>query len=171
MGSQASWKRTALTLSDSDDEAVFAELVASVFKATLSNAVRVSGSRSSSSLVPSFFASTRKHTAPKAAKRAQLIIHGSRTARIMQLLNLKLNAKLLCGEVSSIGPKVLVQKLEASFTSIFEAVALLEEEEAAVQLAAHRSAADKAADAGSCTDGQHNGADCLCVGICHVTIL
>jgi hypothetical protein len=69
-----------------------------------------------------------------------------RTARIMQLLNLKLNAKLLCGEMSSIGPNVFVQELEASFDSIFEAVALMEEEEAAMQLA------DKAADAGSHVD-------------------
>jgi hypothetical protein len=95
MGSQASQKRTALTLGDSEDGAVLAELVASASKATSSNAVRVSGSRSSSSLVPSFFASTRKSTSPKAAKQAQLTIHGRRTARIVQLLNLKLNAKLL----------------------------------------------------------------------------
>jgi hypothetical protein len=152
MGSQASRKRTALTLNNSDDEDVFAELVASASKAISSNAVRVSASRSTSSLVPSFFASTRKSTAPKAAKQAQLTIHGSRTARIMRLLNLKLNAKLLCGEISSIGPTVFVQELEASLDSIFETVALMEEEEAAVQLAAHRSAADHAADAGSLVD-------------------
>jgi hypothetical protein len=152
MGSLASRKRTALTLSDSDDEAVLAELGTSASKATSSNAVRVSGSRSSSSLVPSFFVSTRKSTAPKAAKQAQLTIHGGRTARIMQLLNLKLNAKLLCGEISNIEPNVFVQEMEASFDSTFETVALMEEEEAAVQLAAHRSAADKAADAGSQAD-------------------
>jgi hypothetical protein len=65
----------------------------------------------------------------------------------MQLLNLKLNAKLLCGEISIIGPKVFVQELEASFDSILETVALMEEEEAAAQLAADRSAANKAAEA------------------------
>jgi hypothetical protein len=45
-----------------------------------------------------------------------------------------------------------VQELEASFDSIFETMALMEEEEAAVHLAEHRSAADKAADAGSQVD-------------------
>jgi hypothetical protein len=117
MGSQASRKRTALTLSDSDDEAVFAELVASASKATSSSAVRVSGSRSSSSFVPSFFASTRKSTAPKATKQAHLNMLGSRTARTEQLLNLKLNAKLLCGEISSIGPKVLCRSWRRPLTA------------------------------------------------------
>jgi hypothetical protein len=82
MGSHASRKRTALTLSDSDGEVVFTDLAASASKATSSNAVRASGSRSSSSLVPSFFASTRESsqtsTAPKAAKQAKLILLGSR---------------------------------------------------------------------------------------------
>jgi hypothetical protein len=75
-----------------------------------------------------------------------------RTAHIMQLLNLKLNAKLLCGEISIIEPKEFVQELEASFDSILETVALMEEEEAGAQLAADRSAADKAAEAGSHVD-------------------
>jgi hypothetical protein len=102
MGSHASRKRTALTLSDSDGEFVFTDLAASASKATSSNAVRASGS-SSSSLVPSFFASTRKSSqtstanAPKAAKQAQLITQGSRATASTGLDSVKKSKPSVAG--------------------------------------------------------------------------
>ena len=68
-----------------------------------------------------------------------------RTKRIMQLLNVKLNAKLLRGDINSIGPNEFLYELEASFDSIFETVALMEEEEAAAALAKERAHGTSAA--------------------------
>ena len=76
-----------------------------------------------------------------------------RTARIMQLINVKLNGKLLRCEDSSTARSELLSEMDASFDSIFETVALMEEEEeAAARLAAERGNAQDAAIVGSDAD-------------------
>ena len=79
---------------------------------------------------------------------------------IMQLLNVKLNSKLLRGDISSIGPTEFLDELEASFDSIFETVALMEEEEAAAALAKERAhgtpAAGSNADLEDTEDERHD---------------
>lgn len=55
------------------------------------------------------------------------------TERMMQLLNLKCNAHLLDSESTHMGAQALIEKLSTDFDSIFEDVALAEEEEVAAR--------------------------------------
>jgi hypothetical protein len=82
------------------------------------------------------------------------------TERIMQLLNVKCNAFMLYGEGKSAETQALVDKLSTDFKSIFEDIALAEEEEVAIA-ASRRSDQEPtgAADLGEldAAEGVHGG--------------